>query len=286
MPLGGDFHPLDAALGVEEDVQGAGGHLPGVQQLDGARRGVAGIGEGLQPLLLPPLVQPGESLPGQVALPPGLEEGGGPGGVEAQGDGGDGAHILRHVVPLLSVAPGHGLDQDAVHVAHGNGDAVDFGFHHIDGAFPLQSLQDAFMEAFQIRRVVGVFQGEHGEGVFHRLEALQGPPVHPAGGGIGGDDLRVGGLQLQQGMVEPVVFLVGNLRGGLHIVEVVVVADLRPEGLRLRPGGFFRRRRRGVPLVLPGKEKEFVLMELFHFIFLCRNGGRWYPGHRGPRTVP
>jgi hypothetical protein len=58
------------------------------------------------------------------------------------------------------------------------------------------------------------------------LEPLEGLAAHALGGGVGGDELGVLGLEALELVVEGVVLGVGDLRRVLHVVAPVVVADL------------------------------------------------------------
>ena len=64
-------------------------------------------------------------------------------------------------------------------------------------------------------------------------KAGDGLSGHPLGGGVGGEEVGVALLEGDELAVEPVVLLVGDLRRILDVVEVVVLADRRPQ--RLRP---------------------------------------------------
>jgi hypothetical protein len=61
------------------------------------------------------------------------------------------------------------------------------------------------------------------------FEAIGGCAAHALTGGIGGDE--GGGLlfQIQQLLVELVVFAIRNLRLGQHVIGVVVPAEVRDE---------------------------------------------------------
>jgi hypothetical protein len=60
-------------------------------------------------------------------------------------------------------------------------------------------------------------------------ELLAGRLPHAPGGAVGGDELRVRGLQVAQLALEPVVGLVADLRALEDVIEVLVPPDLGPE---------------------------------------------------------
>jgi hypothetical protein len=64
-------------------------------------------------------------------------------------------------------------------------------------------------------------------------EIVSGLCPNPLGGGVRGHQAGKSLLQVSQTTIKKVVFAVGNLRPGLHIVEVVVSLDRPPKSLSL-----------------------------------------------------
>ena len=92
------------------------------------------------------------------------------------------------------------------------------------------------MELHQLLGGKDVLQGLEGHSVNHLSKTVQGLPPHPLGGGIGGNPLWMGLLQLLQLTQHAVVFKIGD--GGLvqDIVQIVVVVELPAELLNLLQG--------------------------------------------------
>ena len=68
--------------------------------------------------------------------------------------------------------------------------------------------------------VEGVIEAEHGDAVLHRREAIAGGSAHPLAGAVGGDQLGILLLQLQQLAVEAVIDRVLHLGCIEHVVGV------------------------------------------------------------------
>ncbi len=143
------------------------------------------------------------------------------------GDGLDGPQILRHVLPHPAVAPGGPLDKHPVPILQGHAQAVHLGLHAV-----LDRLQGLLHAPGELLHLLGgehVLEALQGHRVLHLPEALQGRAPHPLGGGVGGDLLRVGRLQLLQAAEEAVVLVVRH--GGIvqHIVAVTRLTEGSPQ---------------------------------------------------------
>ena len=92
------------------------------------------------------------------------------------------------------------------------------------------------MEAPQRLFLLAGIQGEHGRDVRHGPERILGLRPYPLRGRIGGHQLGEGVLERLESAEEPVVLRVGDLRPGLHVVEVVMPIELPPELARQLPG--------------------------------------------------
>jgi len=225
-----DLDPFPPGQLVAPGREPAPGGLPGVQQPDGTRRGVAGVGKlGLSLLPADP-VDLREDAPRHVDLSPHLQQR--RRALEPQGEPPDGPDVGRHVVPHEPVPPRHGPHQDAVLVEEGDGHAVDLEL----GRQPLRGMAQLpghpGVPLLQLTAVVGVVQGEHGHRVPDLLQAGERLATDPLRGRVGGDDLGVGLLQFPELGEEPVVLQVADLGRRLHVVEAVVTPDLPAELLR------------------------------------------------------
>ena len=117
-------------LDVEDlDVQPPGGGHSRVQLPDGAGGGVAWVGHQRLSPELPLLVDGLEGSLRHEHLAPDDEGAGHP--LQGQGDGADGAQILRHVLPDAPVPPGGAPDKGSVPVLQGDGKPVHLGLHQI-----------------------------------------------------------------------------------------------------------------------------------------------------------
>ena len=241
LPVGLEGKPLHDADAVEVDVQGPRGGDAGIQLAEGSRRRVPGIGELRQAFLPSLFVQLFKPLDGHEDLPPGVEPRGEGQGVrpEFQGNGPDGADVVRHVFAGGAVPPGGAPGEDPAFVADLDGQAVHLGFPHVvDGLVRLEHPADPAVEFPDLPVVEPVGEAQHGKVVADRLEGFQGRGAHPPGGGVGRGQPGVAFLQLHEPAHHPVVFRVGNLRVVQHIIAIVVVVQRLPELFHLFSHGF------------------------------------------------
>ena len=192
-----------------DDIQLAGGRHLGVQLAHGASGGVAGIGQQRLAFDLPLRVQLLKDRFGHIHLAPDdqpLRR-----VFNAQGQRAHGAQILRYIFAGHTVAPGSAPDKNAVFILQRHGKPVDLGLHHI-----VVGRQKACVhpvpegEKLVVRENVG--QTLQGDLMSHRLKLGQGLTAYPLGGRVGGDQLRVQGLQSFEPLHEHVVFIVRYLR--------------------------------------------------------------------------
>ena len=115
----------DAGDRVEEDVEAARGHHPGVEALHRARRRVPRVREGLLLRPLPLAVDGLEPRPRQVHLPSRLELARHVVAPEDERDRADRPRVRRDVVPAHAVAPGHRPHELPALVVEGHREAVD-----------------------------------------------------------------------------------------------------------------------------------------------------------------
>ena len=186
---------------VGPERQGPGGRDGRVLLAQRAGGGVAGVHE--QPLAggLLAGVHGGEVGQGHVDLAPDLEQ---PGvwaglGVERVGHGLDRGHVGRHVLAGHPVAPGGGLDEAPLLVGQRHGHAVDLGLAG-EGQMLQVELGDLAAQALgpgpQVRLLEGVVEAHHGTPVPDGLEQPRGRRADRLRGRVGGDERRVGGLEV------------------------------------------------------------------------------------------
>ena len=214
-----------------QNIQSPGcGHFR-VQLTHGPGSGVAGIGKERLAPQFPFLVEALKGFPGHIDLAP--DDEGFRSTLQHHRDGANGAQIFGDILPHHAVSPGGAPDKDAVLILQSYGQAVHLGLQQI---LDFSALGDPLMELHQLLGGKDVLQGLEGDPVHHLGEAVQGLPPHPLGGGIGGNPLRVGLLQLLQLTQHAVVFKIGD--GGLvqDIVQIVVVVELPAELLNLLQG--------------------------------------------------
>ena len=128
---------------IEEDVQSAGSHGPGVQQADGTGGGVPGVGEGGLLEFFALAVDLLESLQGEEDFAPGFDVAG---LIDDHGQGLDGLDVGRHVVAPYPVAARHGPGVFAVPVEDGDAEPVDFEFGRVFDYFTGKEFPDPRLE--------------------------------------------------------------------------------------------------------------------------------------------
>ena len=127
------------------------GHFAGILGLEGARGGVARIGEEGFLVIGPLLVELFKHLPWHQDLASDLELLGPVAGKELERNAADGLHVGRHVVALRAVAARHGPHHAAVAVGYGDGGAVEF---HLSDNVELLAVESA---AHAVEPVVDIF---------------------------------------------------------------------------------------------------------------------------------
>ena len=234
--LRGAGHALQFAGAVKHDGKRALGHEARVELLQRAGGGVARIGEERFARGLALLVQLVEGAARIIDLASHLQHRRAVPDLERQLP--DRPQVDRDIVALLPVAAGEALDEDAFLVTDAHRDAVDFRLHDEAELFPLQRALDAIDEGFQLGGRVGVVEALHRQRMRHRLEMGQRRAADALARRIGGLQLRVRLLEVEQFAVEPVVFLVGDERRGLLVIGAVVPANFADQfAMSFRWGG-------------------------------------------------
>jgi hypothetical protein len=221
---------LGADHRIHEQVEPAPGGDLRVEALDGPRRRVARVGEGLQLALDAVAVHGLEPRAREEHLAAGLERGGRVAGQDER-HGPDRPHVGRDVVPAHAVAAGDPAHEAAVLVVQRHGQAVHLQLGHVLQLALAHHAEDAPLELAQLLLAVGVVEAEHGHPVHERGERLGGLLADALGRAVRRDQVRELRLQRAQLPLEPVVLLVRDLRLVEHVVEALVPADLLAEQL-------------------------------------------------------
>lgn len=200
-----------------------------VERLDGARREIAGIGEGFQPGLAPPLVDGLEFRPLDVRLAAHHKPAAQP--FDTLRDRPDEPHVPGHIVPDEAVAAGHTGNQAAVLVNELERDPVNLRLAAVRDPLPRKLVPHPAVEVEKILLVVRVRDAQHGfrVGALSELAGEIGP--HPHGGARGSGVFWIHELKRLQLLHEDVVLLVGDDGARLLVVQPVVLGDLAPQRL-------------------------------------------------------
>ena len=225
--------PAVDVQGVEEDVEVPGGHLLRIEEADGARRRVPGIGEEGLAGLLAAAVDLAEGGEGQVDLAADLD-------LAFLGDDerqrADGLDVGADVVAADAVAAGDGPGELAVPVEDGDAEPVDLELGRVGDRAVAQDLADAALELPDLVLVVAVVDAEHRRPVDDGGEALDGLLAHPLGRRFGRHQLGEAGLEAAQLGHEAVELGVGDLGIVVDVVFPLVADDVAAQ--RLGPGAF------------------------------------------------
>ena len=213
---------------VAEEHEAPGARRPRIELSQPACRRVPRIHElALAPLALF-LVQPLETVEGEVDLAADLEAPGVAAARETERYGSDCAHVRGDVLAPRAVPPRRRYREPAGLVAQTHRDAVELGLGDVLDllSFPkIEPLAHPPVEVGDPRLVEGVREREHGHLVDHLVECIEGSAADALGGGIGNGELGVGSLQGDELREQAVVLRVGDLRRVEHMVEVVVTGD-------------------------------------------------------------
>ncbi len=210
---------------VAPEAERAGGGDRRVLLPEAAGGRVAGVGEGPLAPIAELLVQVLEGLQGKVHLAARLQPCRVPVTAQPDRDRAHGPDVGRDVVPRDAVSAGRAPRVGAVLVGEGHRHPVDLQLAD-ELAPPPDHALDAVAPRVQLLAREGVVEREHLGPVADRREELRGLPAHPLGGAIGRDELGKLLLEAPEIPHELVELGVGDLGGVLHVVEVLVVADL------------------------------------------------------------
>ncbi len=216
-----------AAVGEEEvgvEVELAVGGDGRVEDAEGAGGGVAGVGVAGKAFLLAVGV---EFLEGGVRhddFAAGFELGSV--AADFEGKAADGAGVGGDVFSFGAVAAGEGELERAVGILGSEGEAVELEFGDVLEGLVAEEVADSLVEGAEFGFVEGVIQAEHGRGVAEFDEAFAWSSADALGGGVRGDERRVGVFEGLEFAHEGVVFGIRKLGLIEDVIEVLVVADL------------------------------------------------------------
>ena len=216
--MGGEIipGPLDVKY---RNIQFSGGRNLRVQLTQRAGGGIARICEQSLSPAFALLIQSVEDLFRHVYLSADDEPGRSVG--DFQRNGPDRAQIFGDILPHLAVSPSGSPNKNSVFIFQGNRQSIHLGLYHIFrlGNHPL----DPLVEGLQLLKVEHILERFQRHLMPHLGEGFQRLSSHPLGGGIRGNCLRVGRLQLLQTAQLVVVVIVRH--SGL-VQHVVLVARL------------------------------------------------------------
>ena len=226
-----EFRAFIRAQSVGQEGQRPGGHLPGVQLLEGSGGGVARVGECGEPVGVPFFVQFGKGFIGHEDFPAHFQHGRRAGG-EGEGDAADGADVGRYVVPHVSVSARGRISQLPVAVHDGKGHSVNLGLHGDGHVLRLQRPGQLMVEFRQffiryggVPLLKNVVNRQHGHRMSDLVEALERGAAYAARGGVRIRQFGMGFFQFFQLQEQGVIFRVGNLRFRLFVIQTVVAAQ-------------------------------------------------------------
>ena len=223
---------------IKEDAEVAGGHLPGIEEPDGARRGVAGVGEeGLARFLALP-VDLAEGREREVDLAADLDLAV---GLDDERQGADGLDVAADVVAPDAVAARDGPGELALAIDDGDAEAVDLELGRVGDVPAGEELAHALVELADLVLVVAVLDAHHRAAVDDGGEALDGLLADPLRRRFGRHEVGEAGLEVAELAHEAVELRVGDLGVVVDVVLALVVEDLPAQrlgpGAVLRPGG-------------------------------------------------
>ena len=233
--------PQIACLVVEhEDGQSRFLCAGGVQSAQIPGSGVSGVGPQLFPGGLFLFVQGGKALVGHVYFP---ADGKVYGIGQRMGNIVNHGNVFGDVFADGAVSPGGAQDQSAVFIGQAYGKTVDLGFHGKENFFRGDSvLQQGISGSGQKRpQFVGVKhvrQAPHFHGMGYLGELFAGLSADPSGGGIRFRQLRPGFFQFGQFPEQGVVFVVGDLRRIVFVVQFGMMGYGFPQGFEPGTGLF------------------------------------------------
>jgi hypothetical protein len=212
--------------------------LLGIEEPDGARRGVAGVGEkGFARFLALP-VDLVERRERKIDLAPDLDFFF---GFDDKRKGADGSDVAADVVAADAVAARDGPGELAPAVDDGDAEAVDLELGRVGDVPAGEELAHPPVELADLVLAVAVLDAHHRAAVDDGGEALGGLLADPLRRRFGRHELGEAGLEVAELAHEAVELRVGDLGVVIDVVLALVVEDLPAQrlgpGAVLRPGG-------------------------------------------------
>ena len=165
-----------------------------------------------------------------------LQRCGHPGAAHALRDVADRAQVGGDVLADGAVAARGALDEKAVLVAQAGRQAVDLGLGDQGERHVLREVQEAphaLQELAHLGRGHGIVERQHGYAVADLAEVLDRRGADPMRRAVGADQIRKARLDRLIALTQRVILGVGDLRGGVAVVQPVVMRDLRREAREL-----------------------------------------------------
>ena len=211
--------------------QRAGGSDPAVQLTQGTGCGVARIGEGLLPPLGHPAIERLKLIQAHVHFTTHDQVGGhGRARSELEGQGANRPKIDGDIFTDCAVSARCAAHKSSLIVDQFDRQPVELRLGGVDDLFGFQLAFHAGVERTHILLIGHGVETQHRLLVRDLCEFRQRRCPDPLGGGVAGDQVRMGGFQIDQFAKESVVFRVGNLRPILRVIEMVVASDFSTEG--------------------------------------------------------
>ncbi len=145
-----------------------------------------------------------------------------------QRDGADHAGIVGDLLAQHAVTPSGGPHQFIIFVDQGDGSPVELRLHGVGQRGRLVHVQHPLhlpVELRQIFGIVAVAQAEHGREMGHGLKITREIAAYPLARAVGGYQVGVFFLQIEEHPVEPVVFGIREQGIVLHVVAPLVEAE-------------------------------------------------------------
>ena len=145
--------------------------------------------------------------------------------LQAQGYGANGPDVGGYVLAHLAVAARDAAHQLAVLIGERHGKAIQLQFRHVFHLVAARQFAHAAVKVAQVVNRIGVVEAHHGRRVAHLGEFRGGRASHALRRGVGRDELRMLEFEFLQALHQLVELEVGDLRIVEHVVAVLVVAD-------------------------------------------------------------
>ena len=212
----------------------AAGHFR-VQLPNGAGAGIARVGVQRFAVAFPFRIHLPKTLQGQIHFAPRLQAGRRPRRQPVR-DAGNGAQVVRNILPGLPVAPRCPQRQPPVGIHQTHCQPVNLQLRHHPKRPPVQQVANPAMPRLQPFPVKSVGQAQHRDRMLHLRKAVRRAAAHPLRRRVGGATFRVCRLQLPQLLHQRVIPAVAD--NGRIPVKILLV--VKPQFLPQPPRAFRR----------------------------------------------